>query len=565
MRVSPFRTVLALGLVLVVLASGIGVNAQGPSVLYTTRQMGASDVPTLDPSVAQDVPSVQVIVELFPELNRTNEETAEVQDGMATLTVSDDGSVYTYSIMPEVPWVRYNAVSGAVEQVLDEAGNPRYVTANDYITGIIRTLDPAVASNYAGILSPWIVGGDAFRTSDPAASAEERAALIEGLGVRALDDYTLEITLAIPSVVFTNIAAMWIATAQPGWLIDEVGDFWIEPDSIETYGPYALKSWVHDESLTLIKNPFWPGTDTIPQASIDEIVFRFLDAGPSLAAYEAGEIQVSEIPGDQLDRILASPELSAERYVTFGTCSYYYGFNKDLEIFQDARVVRAFSMAIDRQAIIDNILRAGQEPAGFFTLPSMNAAPRQEDYPEYAIFSDPEAAAALFQEYLDEKGMTADQVTGVSILYNTNATHEAIAQAIQQMWAETLGVEVQLTSQDFGTYLEDRRNAPVWRAGWCFDYPDTNNWLYDVFHSSVDPDNHFNNPEFDRLVEQARVESDLQARTDLYAQAENILVNTDAAIAPIYYYVTQDMTKPNVERTHSVITREYYEKWSFVE
>ena len=567
MRASQLRRYFVFGLVLVVALTTFGfAAAQGDEkvVLYTTRQMSPSDIPTLDPSQASDVPSVQVITEIFPELGRLHEELVVVEPGMATWEISEDGLVYTFSIMPEVPWVRYNPETDAVEQVFDADGNPRYVTAANYVTGFQRTLDPLNASDYSGILAPWVVGGAEWAGSDPEASEEDRAALLEGLGIVALDDYTLQLTVPRASAAVESIISMWITTAQPTWLIEEVGDFWIEAESIQTYGPWTVKEWIHDESLTMVKNPFWPGTDAIPQASIDEVQFLFLDDAPSLAAYEANEIHISEVPVTAIDRIKADPTLSQEYHSAPGTCTYYYGFNQNLELFQDPRVVRAFSMAIDREAIVENVTRAGELPAGFFTLYSMVAAPQQADYPEYAMSTDVEAAAALWQEYLAETGLDPADVN-LTLLHNTSDLHAAIAQAIQQMWLQTLGVEVQIASQDFGTYLDLRRDADIYRAAWCFDYPDTNNWLYDVFHSSNDPDNHFANAEYDAIVEQAAVAPTTEERAALYAQAENILVNTHAALAPIYYYVTDDLTKPGIERTYSLITREYYEKWTVVQ
>lgn len=567
MRASQLRRLLAFGLVLALAMTTFGfAAAQGDDkvVLYTTRQMGASDIPTLDPSQASDVPSVQVITEIFPELGRLHEELVIVEPGMATWEVSEDGLVYTFSIMPEIPWVRYNPDTDAVEQVFDADGNPRYVTAANYVTGFQRTLDPLVASDYSGVLAPWVVGGAEWAGSDPEASDEDRAALMAGLAIVALDDYTLQLTVPRASAAVESIISMWVATAQPTWLIEDVGDFWIEAENIQTYGPWAVKEWIHDESLTMVKNPFWPGTGSIPQASIDEVQFLFLDDAPSLAAYEANEIHISEVPVTAIDRIKADPTLSQEYHSAPGTCTYYYGFNQNVELFQDARVVRAFSMAIDREAIVENVTRAGELPAGFFTLYSMVAAPQQADYPEYAIATDIEAAAALWQEYLDETGLDPADVN-LTLLHNTSDLHAAIAQAIQQMWLQTLGVEVQIASQDFGTYLDLRRDADIYRAAWCFDYPDANNWLFDVFHSSNDPDNHFANAEYDAIVEQGAVAETTEARIELYAQAENILVNTNAALAPIYYYVTDDLTKPGIERTFSLITREYYEKWTVMQ
>lgn len=556
-----YTRILLVVLTVALVISLFGVTfAQEKKIIYTGRQMGPSDIPTLDTAIAADVPSVQITTELFPELARLHEENVVIEPGMASWTKSEDGTVYTFNILPEVSWVRYNADTDTVEQVLDEAGNPRYVTAADFRYGMLRVMDPVIASDYSYVLVPWIQGADGFANSAPDASAEEREALMAEIGITAVDTYTLEVKVNNASVAFDYVLGMWLTSAQPSWAIEEYAEFWIEPENIQTYGPFALKEWVHEESLTMIKNPFWAGTEQIPAPKIDEVVFRFLDEEPQLAAFEAGELDVAEVPSSQIDRVLADANLSTGYASSFGTCTYYYGFNVRIEPFNDPRAVLAFSMAIDRQAIVDNITQAGEIPAGLFTLPILNAAPKQEDYPEIAVMSDAEAAKALWDEYLAETGKSASDFT-LNILHNTSDLHASIAQAAQEMWNSTLGVNVTISSQDFGTYLDQREDADIYRAGWCFDYFDTNNFLYDTFHSSVSPDNGFNSPEFDALVEQAAIEADTAKRVELYAQAEQLLIRDQASIAPIYYYVTNDITAAGIERTYSKITREFYEKW----
>lgn len=552
---SRFIPLMLLTLLLVAVVGGVAAQ-DGMKVLVTGRQMGASDIPTLDPSITQDVPSVQVEWELFPGLARFNEETSAIQDGMASWDVSDDGLVYTFHILENVPWVHYNADSGAVEQVMDDSGSVRYVTAQDFANGIQRSLDPETASPYLYVIQPWIAGAYDFEAdnSDPSV-----------LGLNVVDDNTLEVTVTAASSVTPAIFDMWVTYAVPQWLVDEYGEFWIDPENIATFGPFALKEWVRGDggSLTMIKNPFWPGTDAIPQPTLDEVQFVFLDPEPQLANFEAGTLGVAEVPNSAIDRILADSTLSSEYFTGPGTCTYYYGFNTEAPPFDDARVRRAFSMAIDRQSIVENVTKAGESPAGFFALPSLNAAPVQADYPGMGIMTDTEAAKALWQEYLDETGTQASDYTP-SLLHNTSSTHAAIAQAVQQMWNETLGVTVQITVQDFATYLEERGNFDIYRAGWCFDYPDSHNFYYDAgFHSDLleENDTHWANADYDSFVDQAFAAPTVEERRDFYAQADDILVNTDAAIAPIYFYVTKDLTQPNITRTHSLITREAYEKW----
>ena len=164
-------------------------------------------------------------------------------------------------------------------------------------------------------------------------------------------------------------------------------------------------------------------TATVPSPALDEVVFQFLDLDPQFAAFEAGALQVSEVPPSAIPRIQADPELSGLYNAAPGTCTYYYGFNQDRAPFNDPRVVRALSASIDRQAIVDAVLQAGELPAYMFVLPSMQAAPKQEDYPDQLVTFDTEYAKAQLQEYLDETGTTADQITG-SILINNSALHQ---------------------------------------------------------------------------------------------------------------------------------------------
>ena len=541
----------------VALIGGVVSAQDEPKVLTTGRQMGPSDIPTIDPAISQDVPSVQVIDELFVALVRINEETAGAEPGMAaSWSVSDDGLVYTFNMTPDVPWVRYNADSGAVEQLTDADGNPMYVTAQDFAYGILRSLSPDTASPYLYVYQPWIAGGEAYASGDGA---------MEDVGINVVDDYTLEVTMSRASSVTPLIFGLWGFMAQPQSIIDEYSEFWIDPENIATYGPFALKEWVRGDggSLTMVKNPFWPGTDSVPSPQLDEVTFQFLDETVQLTNFEAGSLDVAEVPGTDIDRVLASPELSAAYAVGPGTCTYYYGFNVEREPFTDARARLAFSMAIDRAAITEDVLGAGELPANFFALPSLNAAPTQAQFPEGGVFSDVAAAQELWNAYLADVGMTSADFN-LTLFHNESATHSAIAQAVQQMWSDTLGVTVQIATADFSTYLDTRGNYDIYRAGWCYDYPDAHNFYYDAgFHSDLleENDTHWSNADYDALVDEGFSAATVEERIDLYAQADQILVHDDPAMAPIYYYVTDDLTAPGITRTHSYITREHYEKW----
>lgn len=552
---------LGLFMVLAMLLTLIGtVAAQDYKILRT--DIGPSDVPTLDPAIATDSSSIQILELTYIGLTAINE-ASEFGPGMATewtVTENADGTAtYTFTLLQGVPWVRYNAESGAVEELTDEAGNVRYVNANDFVYGWKRTLDPATASEYAYVLAPQVVGGVEFNSGEGSA---------DDVAIRAVDDYTVEVIAPSPVAYTPSIYGLWMARPQPQWIIEEFGEFWIEPQNFASYGPYAVKEWPRGESITVIKNPFWPGVDFVPQAKIDEIVFYVLDETTALARYEAGEldrtdtVSVADIP-----RIQADPVLSAEYSSAPISCTYYAGFSVGVPPMDNVHLRRAMSYAVDREDIVLNVTQGGQLPAPFFSNPTLNAAPLVEDYPDLGISYDPDKALEELDLALEELGLSdPSELPAITYLFNTSSAHQAIAEALQAMWADELGVQVELTNQEFATYLDQRATFPVWRAGWCSDYPDNNNFLFDVFHSSSqNNDTGWSNPEFDALVEQAAKETDTATRIELYAQAEEILIEQDAAIIPIYFYAGNEMTKPYVERTYALGGQQYFYNWDITQ
>ena len=535
---------------------------------------GPGDIPTLDPSLGTDTTSIQVAVETFVGLTRADEVTNVVAPGMATSwDIDDTGTVYTFHLRDDVPWVTYNPDKGKVEKVQNCDGKDRMVNANDFAYGMLRTLNPETASDYAYVLSFAIAGADAYNTGEGTA---------DGVGVKVIDDQTLELTFNDAAAYNAAIAGMWIAYAEPQWLIEgdscttAQGDRWTETGIFQGYGPYAMKEWVHDSDLTIIANPFWPGTEQVPQAKINEVKFTFLDESPAMAEYEAGNMDVVPAPLADMDRIKSDPVLSKELKISPSFCTYYYGFNTMAPFTDDVRVRRALSMAIDRQSLIDNVTKGEQIPAQWFSVPGLAGAPTLEDHPDLGVKSDPEGAKASLQEYLDEKGITVADVD-LTLMYNTSEGHQKIAEAIQQMWKDTLGLDVKVVNQEWAVYLDTIRGADtpqIYRLGWCLDYADANNFIREVFQlggsaNPGDPNDptkplggvSWYNPKFEQIVKDAAKELDNAKRVDMYAQAEEILVWDDCVMAPIYWYTSLSLTKPYVTRTWATGGQQYFEKW----
>ncbi|HEX2623152.1 MAG TPA: peptide ABC transporter substrate-binding protein, partial [Phototrophicaceae bacterium] len=518
-------------LALMLMALGTVVSAQSESkVLVTGISMVGGDIPTLDPGLSETSSSIEVVNQLFIGLTNQEETDGTVELGIAKdMTVSEDGLTYTFTLLDNVSWVRYNADSGAVEQLTDDSGAPLMVTAQDVVYGMLRSLAPETASPYSYVLLPYIVGAEAYNAGTGSA---------DDVMVKAVDDWTVQITTPEAVAFAPSIYGLWVARAVPQSVIEEFGDLWTESENIATYGPFALKEWAHEESVTLIKNPFWTSTDAIPQPKLDEVVFRLLDPQQQFAEYQAGTMDAISIPLEEIERSKADAVLSQEYKVGTNPCTYYVGFDNLEAPVDNVHLRRALSYAVDRESIVTNVTRGGQIPAQWFVRPGLNAAPTLDSNPDLGVNFDVAKAQEELALALTDLGLSsASELPQLTLSYNDSSNHGAIMQAIQQMWTDNLGITVQLAALEPSTYFATiSEEAPmIYRAGWCQDYADANNFDFDVFYSkSSQNDPGFNNADYDALVEQARLESDTEARRELYAQAEEILVADQAAIIPVY-------------------------------
>lgn len=540
----------------------------------------ASDFGTIDPALATQSAEIQIAETTSLGVVRQNETTAEIELAMATgYEVSDDGLTYTIHLMENVPWVHYNADSGQVEVVKDCQGNDRMVTAQDFVYGMVRTIDPATASEYAYALLPYIAGAADFNAgtnTDP-----------ESVGVKAVDEYTVEYTFTAPAVYNLNLLGLWIAHATPQWLIEgddcteAAGDRWTEQEFFQGYGPFTLKEWVHDSNLTLIKNPLWPGNETVPQAKIDEIEHRFLDTSPQLAEFDAGNLDISAISSEEWDRIHADPAYADMIRPVYTLGTEWYGFNNQLAPTDDQRVRLALSLAIDRELLVQQVVKGGI-PAQFFTNPGAAGGPKPEQYPDGGVKYDPERAKELLNEYLTEKNIAAEDLK-LTLMANSSEGNQKTGEAIVGMWKEVLGIDVTFVTQERAVYLDTRKDGKenIYRNSWVQDYPDANNFLFDVFGlnaaftSVVDwpinvgldgsgeytPGSNENFDKFVELLQQAANEQDAKKRMDLYAQAEQILLVDEAVVAPLYWYTDDILVRPEIKDTKSITGYDHYEKW----
>ena len=531
-----------------------------------------TEPPSLDPSLATDTTSIAVVGNIFVGLTLLDSVTNEPVPYLATDwevgTDADGFQTWTFNLRDDVPWVNYNPVTGETSQVVDEDGNPRFVNAHDVVYGVKRTLDPATGSGYAYVL--YIIK-NAVAVNDG-----EEGYTLDDVGVVALDDWTVQFTLENPAGYFPSIASMWVTMPMPQWTIEEWDTKWTEAGLIVTNGPYTLETWIHGGEIVLIKNPMWVKADEVQIERIEGLMI--VEASTEFALYENNELDTSTVPLPEMDRVLADPVLSKEYFQAPSACTYYYGFTNNKPPLDDVRVRRAFSQAIDRQSLIDNVLKGGQIPATSFAPPGIFGAPEPGTV---GLGFDPAAAKAYLDEYLAEKGMTIDQFNalGVTLMHNTSQGHAQIAAAIQQMWKDTLGVDVRVENQEWAVYLDTiEKDTPIedvphiWRLGWCADYADQNNWVHEVFNATAgsndlrrncadDNCSQISNSEFDELTYQAQAEQDPDKRAELYYEAERILAAEETAYAPIYHYTSVAVVKPWLMRNFPTVAPLDFFNW----
>jgi len=521
----------------------------------------ANDPRSIDPQRAIDTRDWALLTQLFPSLVIMSIDNQKILPDMAkSWEISPDGLVFTFHLMDKVPWVQYNAATGAVEEVKDNSGNVRYVSANDYVYGFLRALDPATGSPASYMLSPYIVGATEYNAGTGSADA---------VGIKALDNLTLQITSPEKVGFSLSIYSIINARATPEWAIQKNGDAWTEPENINTFGPYALKAWEHEASITFIKNPFWPGSEGVPQSKLDEVDLRFIDETVGLREYEAGNLDFTLVPSDQIERLKVDPTLSAQLKLVPGVCTQAWGFNTTKAPFDNVHIRRAFNYAVDRQTLVDSVLMGGQVPAVFFTPPSIALAPSATDAVKDLVNYDPNKAKEELALGLKDLNLTSpDQLPQITVEFGVAQELSAVAQTLQAMWQETLGVKVELSQVDNTIYWakQEEDAAQIFRAGWCPDYNDANNYLRDVYRSdSIYNYGKYTNPEFDKLLDEARVETDPAVRLEKYTRAETLLNIDDAGIMTLYYPVRAQLTVPTLQRDFSFSGVEYFWNWDITE
>ncbi|MBO0662605.1 peptide ABC transporter substrate-binding protein [Jiella sp. MQZ9-1] len=489
------------------------------------------DVTSLDPQKISGDWEDRVDGDIFEGLFTEDAEAKPILGVAKSYETSKDGLTWTFKLRDDAKW---------------SDGQP--VTAEDFVFAFQRLMDPKTASEYAYIQYP-IKNAEAINTG--------KIKDFSQLGVKALDDKTLEITLEHPIPYYRSLLCHFTAYPLPKHLIDKVGDDWVKIGNIVTDGPYKPVEWVPGSHVLTAKNPYWPGKDKL---DIDGVRFLSMeDNAAGFRRYQAGEIDImTAYPKDQYTFI--QKNLPGQGHFTPFAGLYYYLFNEQKPPFDDKRVREALSKAIYREVIGPKVLTSG-EPAAFgWVPPGMDNYPKEgarfkwakEPYPQRV-----KEAKAL----LKEAGYGPDHPLDVTLSYNTSDNHKRIAIAIAAMW-KPLGVNVKLVNAEVKVHYANLREGDfqVARAGWLADFNDPINFL-DLLKGGNEMNyGKWNNKEYNALLKQASTESDLKKRATLLKQAEQIALDDDAAM-PIYFYLSENLVSPKVKGFKDNVFDKHRTRW----
>lgn len=481
-----------------------------------------SEPPTFDPALAQDSQANTVLKTMYEGLTRMNDETGQAEPGIAEKwDVSADGLVYTFHLR-DAKWSN---------------GDP--VTSADFVRAWKRVLDPAATE-------PAPYAYQLYYLKNAQDYYEKKITDFNQVGVKAVDDKTLEVTLAAPTPYFLGLLSFY--TYYPVHQSVESNPKWAtSKDTMIVDGPFTLTDWTTGQSLGVSKNENYWDKDSIKLSKID---FSLVNSGATeLSAYESGQLDRAggpngEIPTEQLPIV---QQKYPDEFNRKGIASvYYYEFNITEKPFNNVKIRKALAMAIDRQTLIDKVTLGGQLPAFGYVPPGIAGADGEyrTAVKDNYFTEDLEQAKTLLAEGLKEEGLT--KLPAFTLSYNTSEGHKKIALAIGDMWKKNLGIDVKLENQEWAVFIENRQHLQyqVARAGWTADYNDPMTFLDMWVTKGGNNDTGYANPAYDKLIAEAKATSDNKVRQEKFAAAEKMIIQDDQILIPIYYYTNNSLTKP---------------------
>ena len=496
--------------------AGCGGNETAKSDDMTIRAIFGTEPESMDPDKATGAPEATYLGEIFEGLTALDKEGQPVPAAAESWDISDDGLTYTFHL-------RDNKWSN---------GDP--VTAQDFEFAWKRLMSPELASEYAYMLFP-IKGGEEYNTKGGSA---------DDVGVKAIDDKTLEVHLARPTAYFLMLLAHQSAFPVNRKVVQEHPDDWAaEADTLVGNGPFKIVSWDHNSKITVEKRDDYWDHDKVKAKKIEMPLIDNMSTAVSM--FDNGDVDlVLDPPAADAERLKGEGKLQLDKNI--GT--FFFDTNNKLAPFDNPKVRKAFSLALDRQTLVDQVLHGLASPATGWIPTGFTNPATKKDFAEESgklVNENVEEAKKLLAEagYPDGKGMPP-----ITLLYNTNENNKAICEAAQEMWKKNLGVDVELTNQEWKVYLQSRKSGTVQiaRARWVGDYLDPMTFADYLLSNGTNNYGRYANPKYDEFVHQAQNSNDPSVRMQAMHEAEKICID-DMGLIPVFFYKTSVAMNPKLK------------------
>ncbi|SHH59238.1 oligopeptide transport system substrate-binding protein [Anaerosphaera aminiphila DSM 21120] len=515
-------SLLTLVLILALALTGCGGGSKETSSSGNViRTNNGAEPNSLDPALAKGNNDSKTIYLIFEGLMKYNEN-GEIVPGMAEkVDISDDGLTYTYTLR-DAKWSN---------------GDP--VTAGDFEYSWKRVLNPEMGSEYSFQLY-YIKGGEEYNTGNGS---------VDDVGVKAIDDKTLEVSLKSPTPYFDELTAFYtlmpvnksVVESDPDWAKD------VSKGNFVTNGPFKITDWKHGEKIIVAKFEDYYNKDKIKLDGVESDILE--EQSTAWQKYQGGEYDyIMDAPQDVVAELIKNKDPEFHSFDKYGT--QYLAFNTEKAPFTNQKVRQALSMAIDRQSIIDNVIQGGQSYADGL-IPYGSKDDQGKDFREANgkfVTEDIEKANQLLEEGLAELNMTREDMSSLVLSYNTSENIRKMCEAIQEMWRQNLGIEIGLENMDFKVLLE-RKTAgdfDICRAAWTGDYLDPMTMMDLFMTGEPQNDPKYSNPEYDRLLKVAKSTGDQKVRMDSMKEAEKIMME-DMPLMPLYFSNGYYVAKPYVK------------------
>jgi oligopeptide transport system substrate-binding protein len=491
---------------------GGGGGGGGSSV---TVNLGDS-IRDLNSTTTTDSVSTDILLNTMDGLYRLDPNQKPVPAQAEGVEISDDQLTYTFTLRDGLKWSN---------------GDP--VTSQDFKYAWLRAIDPETAGQYAFIITTFIKGATEFNAGDGSA---------EDVAIETPDDKTLVATLVSPSPFWLGLTAFFTYLPQKQSFVEEQGEKYAQnADALLYNGPYVLTKFDPTAGVTMEKNEDYWDAGNVDIQEVEGRIVKEMETAVNL--YESGELDETEIFGQYVTEYKGTPDFWSQTYFV----DFYLVFNYREKIFQNENIRRAFQVGFDREALANEILNDGSEAATGY-VPVGIAGPGDQTFreaqgpvmPDY----DPQKAKEYFQKGIEEVGENPP----IELLAYDDSTARDIATFLQSQF-EKMGAKINVKIQPFDRKLELESNGEFqlsWQ-GWIADYNDPMTFMDLWLSDSSFNTQKYSSERYDQLVSGAQTETDLDKRMDMMLEAERLLVEEDAATAPMYFEGEAHLVRPAIK------------------